>query len=55
MPIAYSYKRFSSDAQEGNDSIRRQTAAATKYIEDHPELELVLRAGSIYPQRHYYS
>lgn len=42
MPIAYSYKRFSSDAQEGNDSIRRQTAAATKFIEDHPELELVL-------------
>jgi DNA invertase Pin-like site-specific DNA recombinase len=42
LPIAYSYKRFSSDSQEGNDSIRRQTAAATKYIEDHPELELVL-------------
>lgn len=42
MPIAYSYKRFSSDAQEGNDSIRRQTAAANKYIDDHPELELVL-------------
>lgn len=42
MPIAYSYKRFSSDAQEGNDSIRRQTAAAAKYIEDHPELDLVL-------------
>lgn len=42
MPIAYSYKRFSSDAQEGNDSIRRQTAAAAKFIEDHPELGLVL-------------
>ena len=42
MPIAYSYKRFSSDAQEGNDSIRRQTAAAQKFIEDHPEYELVL-------------
>jgi DNA invertase Pin-like site-specific DNA recombinase len=42
MPIAYSYKRFSSDAQEGNDSIRRQTAAASKYIEENPELGLVL-------------
>jgi hypothetical protein len=42
MPVAYSYKRFSSDAQEGNDSIRRQTAAAAKFIEDHPELGLVL-------------
>ena len=42
MPIAYSYKRFSSDAQEGNDSIRRQTAAAQKFIEDHPEYELTL-------------
>lgn len=42
MPIAYSYTRFSSDAQEGNDSIRRQTAAAAKFIEDHPELGLVL-------------
>ena len=42
MPIAYSYKRFSSNAQEGGDSIRRQTAAAAKYIEDHPELDLVL-------------
>lgn len=42
MPIAYSYKRFSSDAQEGNDSIRRQTAAAAKFIDDHPELDLTL-------------
>jgi DNA invertase Pin-like site-specific DNA recombinase len=42
MPIAYSYKRFSSDQQEGNDSIRRQTAAANKYIEENPELGLVL-------------
>ena len=42
MPIAYSYKRFSSDAQEGNDSIRRQTAAAQKFIEDHPEYDLTL-------------
>jgi DNA invertase Pin-like site-specific DNA recombinase len=42
MPIAYSYKRFSSDAQEGNDSIRRQTAAASRYIEENPELGLVL-------------
>ncbi len=42
MPIAYSYKRFSSDAQEGNDSIRRQTAAAQRFIDEHPELGLVL-------------
>ena len=42
MPIAYSYKRFSSAAQEGNDSIRRQTAAAIAYIEDNPQLGLVL-------------
>lgn len=42
MPIAYSYKRFSSDAQEGNDSIRRQTAIAHRFIEDHPEYGLVL-------------
>ncbi len=42
MPIAYSYKRFSSDAQEGNDSIRRQTVAAQKFIDEHPELGLVL-------------
>lgn len=42
MPVAYSYKRFSSDQQEGNDSIRRQTAAASRYIEENPELGLVL-------------
>lgn len=42
MPIAYSYKRFSSAAQEGNDSIRRQTAVAIAYIEENPQLGLVL-------------
>lgn len=42
MPIAYSYKRFSSDQQEGNDSIRRQTAIAHRFIEEHPEFGLVL-------------
>jgi len=42
MPIAYSYKRFSSEAQEGGDSIRRQTAIAERYLVEHPELELVL-------------
>jgi hypothetical protein len=42
MPIAYSYKRFSSNAQEGNDSIRRQTAAAKRFVEEHPEYKLVL-------------
>jgi hypothetical protein len=42
MPVAYSYKRFSSDAQEGNDSIRRQTAAAKKFVDEHPEYGLVL-------------
>lgn len=42
MPIAYSYRRFSSEAQEGNDSIRRQTAAAQRFIDEHPEYGLVL-------------
>jgi hypothetical protein len=42
MPIAYSYRRFSSEAQDGNDSIRRQTASAQKFIDDHPEYGLVL-------------
>jgi DNA invertase Pin-like site-specific DNA recombinase len=42
MPIAYSYKRFSSDAQSQGDSLRRQTELAARYIEEHPELNLVL-------------
>jgi DNA invertase Pin-like site-specific DNA recombinase len=42
MPIAYSYKRFSSDAQSQGDSLRRQTELATRYIDDHPDLGLVL-------------
>lgn len=42
MPIAYSYSRFSSSAQEGNDSLRRQAASAKTFIENHPEYELVL-------------
>lgn len=42
MPTAYSYIRFSSEKQSGGDSIRRQQEMATKYIERHPELELVL-------------
>lgn len=42
MPIAYSYKRFSSDAQSQGDSLRRQTELATRYIDEHPELDLVL-------------
>ena len=42
MPIAYSYKRFSSDAQSQGDSLRRQTELAQKYIDNHPELGLVL-------------
>jgi hypothetical protein len=42
MPIAYSYKRFSSDAQSQGDSLRRQTELAQKYIDNHPELGLIL-------------
>lgn len=42
MPIAYSYRRFSSEAQDGNDSIRRQTASAQKFVDEHPEYGLVL-------------
>lgn len=42
MPIAYSYSRFSSTAQEGNDSLRRQAANAKAFIDSHPEHELVL-------------
>jgi DNA invertase Pin-like site-specific DNA recombinase len=42
MPIAYSYKRFSSDAQSQGDSLRRQTELADKYIDEHPDLDLVL-------------
>jgi DNA invertase Pin-like site-specific DNA recombinase len=42
MPIAYSYRRFSSEAQDGNDSIRRQTAAAQRFIEENPQHQLVL-------------
>jgi DNA invertase Pin-like site-specific DNA recombinase len=42
MPIAYSYKRFSSDAQSQGDSLRRQTELADRYVDDNPELALVL-------------
>jgi DNA invertase Pin-like site-specific DNA recombinase len=42
MPIAYSYKRFSSDAQSQGDSLKRQTELATRYIDEHPELNLEL-------------
>ncbi len=42
MPVAYSYKRFSTPSQAEGDSIRRQTAAAQRYIDDHPEYGLVL-------------
>lgn len=42
MPIAYSYKRFSSDAQSQGDSLKRQTELADRYIATHPELGLVL-------------
>nr|WP_232831635.1 recombinase family protein [Pseudogemmobacter bohemicus] len=34
-PRAYSYIRFSSDKQLGNDSIRRQSELSAKYAEDH--------------------
>jgi DNA invertase Pin-like site-specific DNA recombinase len=42
MPIAYSYKRFSSDAQSHGDSLRRQIELADRFIEENPELGLVL-------------
>lgn len=42
MPIAYSYQRFSSDAQSQGDSLRRQKELAQRYVENHPELGLVL-------------
>jgi len=42
MPIAYSYKRFSSEKQAKGDSLRRQTELAERYIAQHPELNLIL-------------
>jgi hypothetical protein len=42
MPIAYSYQRFSSDAQSQGDSLRRQKELARKYIDEKPELGLML-------------
>ena len=42
MPIAYSYRRFSSEKQSKGDSLRRQTELAERYIEANPDLNLVL-------------
>lgn len=42
MPIAYSYKRFSSEKQSKGDSLRRQTELAEKYIASNPHLNLIL-------------
>jgi DNA invertase Pin-like site-specific DNA recombinase len=42
MPIAYSYRRFSSEKQAKGDSLRRQTELAERYIRDNPQLSLVL-------------
>lgn len=42
MPIAYSYRRFSSEKQSRGDSLRRQTELAERYIETNPQLGLVL-------------
>jgi DNA invertase Pin-like site-specific DNA recombinase len=42
MPIAYSYRRFSSEKQSKGDSLRRQTELAERYIESNPHLGLVL-------------
>lgn len=42
MPIAYSYKRFSSDQQSQGDSLRRQTELARRYIDENRELGLIL-------------
>lgn len=42
MPIAYSYVRFSSEPQSRGDSVRRQQSAALRFIDENPELGLVL-------------
>ena len=42
MPIAYSYQRFSSDAQSEGDSLRRQKELARKYVDENSELGLTL-------------
>ncbi len=42
MPIAYSYKRFSSEKQARGDSLRRQTELAESYISSNPHLNLIL-------------
>ncbi len=42
MPIAYSYKRFSSEAQSQGDSLRRQKELADRYVEENAELGLTL-------------
>jgi DNA invertase Pin-like site-specific DNA recombinase len=42
MPIAYSYQRFSSDAQSEGDSLRRQKELARKYVDENTELGLTL-------------
>lgn len=42
MPIAYSYQRFSSDAQSQGDSLRRQKELARKYVDENTELGLTL-------------
>ena len=42
MPTAYSYVRFSTPQQAKGDSYRRQTKDAQDFIDNHPELDLVL-------------
>jgi DNA invertase Pin-like site-specific DNA recombinase len=42
MPIAYSYRRFSSERQSKGDSLRRQTELAERYVDANPELNLIL-------------
>lgn len=42
MPAAYNYTRFSSEQQRDNDSLRRQSDLAKKYVDKHKHLNLVL-------------
>lgn len=42
MPVAYSYTRFSSEQQRDNDSLRRQSELAKKYVDKNKHLNLVL-------------
>ena len=42
MPTAYSYRRYSTPEQSKGDSLRRQTEAVQRWLDQHPELNLTL-------------